>query len=355
MKIVKKTILPPDEIVYSPISAETTIPYETVDTFNDVLDIPEPFAVDIPDSFEFEEEDDVGGIAAITGPDGSTAQIVFADVYWDTEDPTTATNLEGVPVGSTFSIGTSSVEILKSILYPKFLGFDSFSIGISLGPYQVGQTSAAGTYEANWSINDIEQAQPNSIVIRQDSNVLISDFPLSYVEGVSENNVDIDHPAYTLNSEGNLIFTISLTANNGSVETATESLRWNYPLFAGKLPIETLSGSDLSSLTKYIIYTKSQMKSGISRTYPATTNPEFLYWVVPKSVDSVEISDYPQYSSNSSFTDVTNPNSTPSVPVIKQSSSIFKTEYDLTVEFDVYRTTFPFIDSRKIRVAEASE
>ena len=351
MKIVKKTILPPDEIVYSPISAETTIPYEIVDTFNDVLDIPEPFAVDIPDSFEFEEEDDVGGIAAITGPDGATAQIVFSDVYWDTEDPTTATNLEGVPVGSTFSIGTSSVEILKSILYPKFLGFDSFSMGIPLGPYQIGQPTIAGTYEANWTINDIEQAQPNSIVIRQDLNVLISDFPLSYIEGVSENNVDINHPAYSLNSEGDLTFTISLTGNDGSSETATESLRWNYPLFTGKLPTEPLSESDLSSLTKYTIYTKNQMKSGITRTYEESAN-EYLYWVVPKSVNGVEIPEYPQYSFNASFTDITNPNTTQSIPVEKQTTSVSINEYGLTIEFDVYKTVFAFTAFRRIRVAE---
>jgi len=355
MKIVKKTILPPDEIVYSPISAETTIPYEIVDTFNDVLDIPEPFAVDIPDSFEFEEEDDVivdGGTPAITGPDGATAQIIFGDIYWDIENPTTATNLEGVPSGSTFSIGTSSIEILKSILYPKFLGFDSFSIGISLGPYQIGQTSAAGTYEASWSINDIEQAKPNSIVIRQDSNVLISDFPLSYIEGVSENNVDIDHPAYSLNSEGNLTFTISLTGNDESSETASQSLRWNYPLFTGKLATSTLSSGDLSSLGKYINYTKSQMKTGITRTYAETVSPEYLYWVVPKSVNSTEIPDYPQYSLNASFTDITNPNTTLTVPVIKQTSSVSKTEYGLTVEFDVYRTDVAFTASRRIRVSE---
>lgn len=353
MKIVKKTILPPEEIVYSPISAETTVPYEIIDTFNDVLDIPEPFATDIPDTFEFEEDTvDTGGVPAITGPDGATTQIVYGDVFWDTENPTTATNLEGVPSGSTFSIGTSSIEILKSILYPKFLGFDSFSIGLSLGPYQVGQTSAAGTYEANWSINDIEQAQENSIVIKQGTNILISDFPLSYIEGVSENNVDIDHPAYSLNLEGNVTFTISLTGNDGSSETSSQSLRWNYPLYTGKLSSSTLSSGDLSSLTKYINYTKNQMKSGITREYSASVSPEYLYWVVPKSVNTTPISDFPEYSLNASFTDITNPNTTLTIPVIKQTSSVSKTDYGLTIEFDVYRTDVAFTAYRKVRVAE---
>jgi hypothetical protein len=353
MKIVKKTILPPDEIVYSPISAETTVPYEIIDTFNDVLDIPEPFATDIPDTFEFEEDTvDTGGVPAITGPDGATTQIVYGDIFWDTENPTTASNLEGVPSGSTFAIGTSSIDILKSILYPKFLGFDSFSIGLPLGPYQVGQTSAAGTYEASWFINDIEQAQENSIVIKQGSNVLISDFPLSYIEGVSENNVDIDHPPYSLTFEGNVTFTISLTGNDGSSETASQSLRWNYPLYTGKLSTSTLSSGDLSSLTKFINYTKAQMKSGITRDYSASVSPEYLYWVVPKSVNSVSIVDFPQYSLNASFTDITNPNTTLTIPVIKQTPSISKTEYGLTIEFDVYRTNVAFTASRRVRVAE---
>lgn len=353
MKIVKKTILPPEEIVYSPISAETTVPYEIIDTFNDVLDIPEPFATDIPDTFEFEEDTvDTGGVPAITGPDGATTQIVYGDVFWDTENPTTATNLEGVPSGSTFAIGTSSIEILKSILYPKFLGFDSFSIGLPLGPYQVGQTSAAGVYEASWTINDIDQAQENSIAIKQGTNVLISDFPLSYVEGVNGNNVDIDHQAYSLTFEGNLTFTISLTGNDGSTETSTQSLRWNYPLYTGKLSANTLSSGDLSSLSKYIIYTKNQMKTGITREYSATVNPEYLYWVVPKSVNGTPISDFPEYSLNASFTDITNPNTTLTIPVIKQTSSVSKTDYGLTIEFDVYRTNVAFTAYRKVRVAE---
>lgn len=354
MKIVKKTILPPEEIVYSPISAETTVPYEIIDTFNDAVEIPEPFSVDIPDTFEFEEDtvDTGGGGSAITGPDGATTQIVFGDIYWDTANPTTATNLEGVPSGSTFSIGTSSIEILKSILYPKFLGFDSFSIGLPLGPYQVGQTSAAGIYEASWSINDIEQAQENSIVIKQGTNILVSDFPLSYVEGVNENNVDISHPAYSLTFEGNLTFTISLTGNDGSAETSSQSLRWNYPLYTGKLSNITLSSGDLSSLTKHTVYTISQMKSGITREYSASVSPEYLYWVVPKSVNSTPIADFPEYSLNASFTDITNPNTTLTIPVVKQTSSVSKTDYGLTIEFDVYRTNVAFTAYRKVRVAE---
>jgi len=353
MKVTKKTIIEPEEIVFAPISAETTAPYETSDVFNEDFEIAEPFAEELPDTFEPLPEDDVGGGTLVPGITGATSQtITYSDVFWDTNEPTTATNLEGVPVGSTFALGTSSIEVLKAILYPTFLRFDSFITGISVGPYYVGQTTTAGTYEASWEINDIESAKEDSIVITRGSTVLISDFPLAYVEGENTNNVDLTHPAYSLTAEGNLTFTISLTANDETTISKTQSLRWNYPLYAGKLANETLTSGNITSLTSYNLYTISQMKSGITRQYASTASPEYLYWCVPKAVSTSPISGYPQYDTITSFTDVTNPNTTQTVPMIKQSSSVTTTLYGLSIEFDVYRTSVPFAAIRSIKVAE---
>lgn len=354
MKVTKKTIIEPEQTVFAPIGAETSEPYEITDTFNEDFDIPEPFAEEASDIFDPLPEGDVGGGGTLV-PDitGATSQtITYSDVFWDTNDPTTATNLEGVPTGSTFALGTSSIEVLKAILYPTFLRFDSFTIGISTGPYYVGQTSAAGTYEASWEINDIGAAKEDSIVIRRGSTTLISDFPLAYVEGENTNNVDLSHPSYSLTAEGNITFTISLTGNNDNTISTSQSLRWNYPLYAGKLASETLTSGNITSLTSYNLYTLSQMKSGVTREYASTTSPEYFYWCVPKSVNSSPISGYPSYNTITSFTDVTNPNTTTTIPMIKQTSSVSHTLHGLNIEFDVYRTSVSFAALRRIKVAE---
>jgi len=358
----KKTISPLPE-TFTKIKPNTLNPYEiksaggTEERISDFLPLVNGDDTILPDP------EVIAGPTGPAGPQGPPGEGISGGVsggfVWDSTEPTTATNLEGVPQGTTFPIGTSSIEVLKSILYPRFLEFSDFTIGINLGPYHIGDDTSSGTYISSWTIQDVDEAQENSLRIFQGSTSLIEGYSLTSASDIDGNTADILHPSYSRTSEGNVTFTVSLTSNNGNTISDTESIRWNYPLYTGKTSAtELTSYSDFLSLgaistsNPHISYTLSQMKTGITKQYSATSNPEYLFWVIPKSVDSSTISGYPVYSSNSSFTDITNPNTTQSVPVQKQSSSVTFPNYGLSIEFDVYRTVVAFANARTIRVAE---
>ena len=298
------------------------------------------------------------GLPGPPGPPGSIGPVgpvgpPGSGEPWDTEEPTSAKNLEGIPEGSVFPLGASPTEILKAILYPKFLRYDSFTIGINSGPYHVGVSTPQGDYSSSWIINEVEEAIPRSMVIRRDGQSLTSGISLTGNGLTNGNMIMINHPAYSLNNEGLVSFEASLTSNNNTKISKTYSLEWNYPLYAGKYSEPTLTDlTTLSGSNPYTSYKLNQMKSGITREYPATSNPEYFYWCVPKSVNSVSINGYPQYNPNTSFTDVSNPNTTIPVPMNKQSSSVFRTLHGLNIEFDVYRSSVSFAGLRRIKVAE---
>lgn len=304
-----------------------------------------------------------GGLESIPGPVGPPGPIGPAGPAgppgagdpWDTENPTTAKNLEGIPSGTIFPVGYSITDIIKSLVYPKFLRFDAFTVGINSGPYHVGNSTTTGSYTSSWTINEVEEGRPDSLSIRRGSESLTSDRALTGNGLTNGGNLILIHPSYKLDYEGKIDFEVSLTSNNDAKVSKTYSLNWNFPLYASKFAGSTMTSFDLSSLSgnPYVNHTLSEMKSGITKTYPETASPQFFYWLVPKSINGQTITGHPQYSTDSSFTDVTNPNTTITVPMIKQTSpEVSSSLHGLNIVFDVYRTTVAFAGSRRIKVAE---
>lgn len=283
-----------------------------------------------------------------TGPTGPTGP----GAVWGIAEPTTATNLEGIPQGTTFATGISTTEILKALLYPSFLSFTSFDIGINSGPHEVGFTSQAGDYVASWEVRDPEEAVEDSLTIKRDSTVLLSEQEV-VAPGTSGNSLNISHPAYNKTNEGDLVFTISLSADNGSLVTATDSVRWNYPLYTGKTSGSTLTNSDLSYFEgsavqgdgKLINYSVSGMKSGITRNYASSSEPRYFYWITPKAVNGTDITNYPEYGLQTSFADVTNPSVSQPIPMQKLSDITKVNQYGLSITYSVYRSSNDFTGS----------
>lgn len=289
-----------------------------------------------------------------TGPTGATGP----DEQWDVLEPTKATNLEGIPAGTTFAFGLSPFDILKEILYPSLLKFNSFSIGINEGgervPYHVGDSTISGDYLSIWELQDIDSALENSLRIMEGENVLVQDLDTNLTE------YTIFHPEYTRTFESSVDFVISVLNQKEQEVSKTDSIRWRYPLYAGKTAGSSLTSEDLEFLSvttnqlggrnPFINYTIQQMKNGITMIFPNSNEPEYLYWIVPKSVDDVSINP-PSYGSSTSFVDVSNPNVTTVVPMIKL-EDISVTKYDLNISFDVYRTMVPFAAARTIKVSE---
>lgn len=90
----------------------------------------------------------VGGTAGesvlISGSGGS-------ETTWSRVDATLATDIAGVPAGTTFASGTTAIEILEQILYPyQPVSFSSFSTGLN-ATYELGQTAGNGAGTVTWA------------------------------------------------------------------------------------------------------------------------------------------------------------------------------------------------------------
>lgn len=91
----------------------------------------------------------VGGTAGesvlISGGSGGT------ETTWTRADATLATDIAGVPAGTTFASGTTAIEILEQILYPyQPVSFSSFSTGLN-ATYELGQTAGNGAGTVTWA------------------------------------------------------------------------------------------------------------------------------------------------------------------------------------------------------------
>ena len=243
------------------------------------------------------------------------------------------------------------------MLYPKFLGFNTFTIGIPIGPYHVAFGTTENQYLAEWTIQDAEEGVENSIQIDQGSQTLISNVSLDTV------NISLSHPSYKKTSEGSVKFTISLLGEGGNIVSSDYSLLWRYPLYTGKYSTSPITTSDIQNLNvtttpssgknPFVNYTINTMKSGITIEYPSTSTPQYLYWLVPKSVNGTEIPNYPQYAPLTDFVNVTSPNQPIIIPMILENYTIQKTSYNLDIVFDVYRSDVPFIGGVKVRVSQS--
>jgi hypothetical protein len=418
MRIVNKKLIKKELTVFEPIKAVTNLPFEirgrfeipeppseVVPFIDFVTEIPpdpepeigpqgppgkgkyfygpdEPDQEDIGEELEFELGDKWFNTATNTEftylPTDETFEEFFwtetqapstTQDFWTNQEPTKATNLEGIPENTVLPIGSSPTEILERLLYPTFLSFSSFNIGIPKFPtgssdnYEIGQTANSGSYTAQWSINDADKAVYDSLSIRVGPSFLLTDFPItsSNIGGVAiepfSNEVSIEHNSYRLtNNEGSVIFTVSLSGNDGNSVSRTDFLRWNFPLFYGKNAGDTIQANDIiPAFTRIKNRTISQMKLGLNFSIPAEEEgaPDtFLYWVSPRLVVSGGNANL-DYNPNTSFTNIINPNTPTGVPMLRL-NDINLSINGLTITYRVFRTTVPFGGAITLRAVGTS-
>ena len=363
MKITKKTILPGKEQVYTPIRGDTEIPYEIIGT----EDIPIPdsdfVAIIGPDDTLLPDtplEQGPTGPPGPQGPEGpqgipggGTAET------WDSELPTTATDFAGIPAGTTIELGTSSIDILKSMLYPvtiSFTNFDMFDTPDVSRYFHIGSSIASNSYQASWTLVGSDSAVEDSLRITQGSTVLFTGSP-------SDTDATFVHGPYSYSAETTLTFTVSVTGAYNDTISRNDSYFWRCPLYAGRSANETISSGDVTSLSvttnpsntgqnPFIFYSLATMRSGLTLEFPSTAEQTYIFWAIPKSINGNPISNYPEYDTGDSFIDVSNPNSTTIVAMSNTVTSLSVTYSGVTVGFDVYRTANKFIGGRTIRVQE---
>jgi hypothetical protein len=362
MKITKKTILPGKEQVYTPIRGDTEIPYEIIGT----EDIPIPdsdfVAIIGPDDTLLPDtplEQGPTGPPGPQGPEGpqgipggGTAET------WDSELPTTATDFAGIPAGTVIELGTSSINILKFMLYPVSISFTSFDMFFNPNVaryYHIGDEISEDTYQSKWTLDGVDDAVEDSLRITQGSTVLFTGSP-------SDTDVTSSRGPYTFNTETTLTFTVSVTGAYNDTISRNDSYFWRCPLYAGRSANETISSDDVESLpvttnpqggqNPFIFYSLATMRSGLTLEFPSTAEQTFIFWAIPKSINGTTINDYPQYDIQNSFIDVSNPNSTTPIAIDQTISELTVTKFGVTVVFDVYKTFNRFVGGRTIKVQE---
>lgn len=362
MKIVKKELIPPSREVFTRIEGNTTRPYEIIGTGDIPIEESDFIPINDADLYlpDIPNEPGPEGPPGPTGPigpqgpaGGGTAET------WDSEEPTVATAFAGIPQGTLIPLGTSSIDILKSMLYPISISFTSFDVfdNSNTRTFPIGQQIPQGAYDITWGINGVDSATPDSLKIQGllDSN---GDPIIFENQSLSTTNLIQTHGPYVYNTETSKVFTISLTGAYNDTVKRDDIYYWRYPLYAGKLASSAINSADLANLDitglsmPIINYTMSQLKSGVTVTVPSTVpTPKYFYWLVVKQVGSTSTNP-PNYTIPvGSFSDVTDQNDPRSISMEKL-NDLTITYNNLTVTFDVYKSFFDFSGEVVVKIQE---
>ena len=213
---------------------------------------------------------DAGGTSVeILGGSGGS------ETTWTLATPTTATDIAGIPQGTTLDIGETSISILERILYPyQNVSFSSFNSGLA-SSYELGQTGGNGTVNATW-LSSLPDANwtPNSAGIVQTgfagSAILLS--------GASP-TADIASITYgalrsTSLASNSITVTLSAQQTEGSNPSTSATRSWWSRLYWGKSTNASLT--DPSSLS-FGSNTLLQSKSASSTELNVGEGPGFFY------------------------------------------------------------------------------
>jgi hypothetical protein len=200
--------------------------------------------------------------------EGNTVEIVGGSgadgtgATWTNATPTTATDIIGIPNGTTIDPGSNSIQILEKILYPyQSVSFSNFTLGLAANSFDLGQTSSAGNYNAQWSAsNPTGNWVAGSVGISRAGTTLVSG--LNY----DSSPTSITHPAYRYTVSTNLSFSLTGQQLQGSNPvSASKTYSWLHRIYHGKSASDPTSTGGLSN-------SGSRFASGLS-SFPTGSNP----------------------------------------------------------------------------------
>jgi hypothetical protein len=175
-------------------------------------------------------------------------------------DPTTATNFEGIPAGSTFPIPTSMQDMWTMLLYPYQLPvFTQFIFIDNNGTLEIGQSFTGDT--ASWGTS-------NSGNVAVDS-VNISGFNLTTITGLSSNGTTplIFSSPVTRTLAGSEYWYINGTdTHSNAMSQLSFYIRWDWMFYWGTSTNTILNESEIEALSS------KNLQSAIAGTYSFSEN-----------------------------------------------------------------------------------
>ncbi len=189
---------------------------------------------------------------------------------WKRNDATTET-VGGIPSGSTFSLGTTSTEILEQLLYPyQNVSFSAFDEGIS--NREVGNTFN-GSSTFTWSTsgpNDNWTA--SSVSISGPSGGITSGL------NINQSGISLTHGTYNSYTRVTKSFSISGSQTQGSNPSKTSSFGFRYRYYWGK-DVSLIDGSTLGSSGFSNEITRTT-PNGWTKTFDAGS-VQYAYFIYP--------------------------------------------------------------------------
>lgn len=204
------------------------------------------------------------------------------ETTWNNAAPTTATDIDGIPAGTTFDIGLTAIAILERILYPyQEVSFASLNSGLGATVFEMGETAGNGSKKVTWSI-----AGPTANWVADSGNLfysgvasgsLLSGFSITG-NGLSAN---VTYPAIRATDIDDNTLTVSITGQQQQrtliVSRNATNVRWWFKWYYGRSTAETLSS--ISGLTEQNFANPS---SPVERSFAAAPGGGYSYFLVKK-------------------------------------------------------------------------
>lgn len=156
---------------------------------------------------------------------------------WVRPDPTTATDIAGIPSGTTGLVGESSIEILERILYPyQVPAFSTLITGLG-SEFELGQTAGNGSLSVSWTRNSAPSENWVANSATYSHSGIVSGTRFTGVDPVTGTPRSVTYPAFRGTSLSNNTMTFTLSAQKtegvGNPSISSQS-RWWSKIYYGK-------------------------------------------------------------------------------------------------------------------------
>ncbi len=208
----------------------------------------------------------VGGTAnnsiEILGGGGGSAEST-----WTSTEPTTATDIAGIPQGTTIDVGSTAIEILEQILYPyQEVAFTSLTTGLA-STYELGQTAGNGSFTVSWNRSGpTGNWIANSAYFRYSG--LVTGVGLTAGSPTAA-SVSVSYPAFRATTIGSNTQTFQLTGQQqegSNPVSRSASTRWWSKMYWGKSTDPSLTDRTLLSNGSETSITTTSSGSGTITT-----------------------------------------------------------------------------------------
>ena len=190
-----------------------------------------------------------------------------AEGTWIRPDATTATDIAGIPAGTTGLVGETSIQILERILYPyQSVSFSNLNAQLGATQFELGQTAGNGSKTVTWTAS-----APSSNWIAGSGVLRYSGFvtgTLATGFNPTANSATVTYPALRATNLSSNTLTLQITGaqEEGTNPSTTTSVPWWSKMYWGKSTNTALTNQTLLTAGSERLVTSTGSQTPISTT-----------------------------------------------------------------------------------------